>query len=215
MNYEFFQLINNMARMSPILDQFMIYLVKFSAPAMAVLVAVLLALGLYTKDKDLTHNVIHALLLLSCTLGIHYLIGFFYAEPRPFVTHTVHLLLPHSANPSFPSTHAMGMNAITLSLFAVYKRLGVILIILTGLTGFAKIFVGHHYPMDVIGGFMITYILYLWYNTFIKDNITPYLKNPKHIKTALINSLKRSVFFIRESQRPLTEQLVKHSSYPK
>ena len=48
MNYELFQPINNLAGISPILDQFMIYIVKFSAPIMALLVATLLGLGLYT-----------------------------------------------------------------------------------------------------------------------------------------------------------------------
>lgn len=209
MNYELFQLINNLAGISPILNHFMIYIVKFSAPIMAILVAILLGLGLFTKDKELTNNSIHTILLLGLTLAIHKLIGFFYVEPRPFVSHTVNLLLAHSADPSFPSTHAMGMSAIALSLFAVYKRLGSILIILTLLTGFAKIFVGHHYPIDIIGGFIITYILFLLYNNLLKQAITLYISNLKHIKRHLNSIFKRSIFLIIESQRPLTKRFTK------
>ena len=209
MNYELFQLINNLAGINPILDHFMIYIVKFSAPIMAILVASLLGLGLFTKDKELANNSIHTILLLGLTLAIHKLIGLFYVEPRPFVSHTVNLLLAHSADPSFPSTHAMGMSAIALSLFAVYKRLGSILIILTLLTGFAKIFVGHHYPIDIIGGFIITYILFLLYNNLLKQAITPYISNFKHIKRHLSTIFKRSIFLIIESQRPLTKRFTK------
>ena len=209
MNYELFQVINNLAGISPILDQFMIYIVKFSAPIMAILVATLLGLGLYTKDKELTMNSIHTILLLGITLAIDQVIGFFYVEPRPFVSHTVNLLLVHSADPSFPSTHAMGMSAIALSLFAVYKRLGSILIALTLLTGFAKIFVGHHYPIDIIGGFIITYVLFLLYNKLLKQRITPYISNLKHMQRHLSTIFKRSSVLIIESQRPLTKRFTK------
>lgn len=209
MNYELFQVINNLAGISPILDQFMIYIVKFSAPIMAILVATLLGLGLYTKDKELTMNSIHTILLLGITLAIHQVIGFFYVEPRPFVSHTVNLLLVHSADPSFPSTHAMGMSAIALSLFAVYKRLGSILIALTLLTGFAKIFVGHHYPIDIIDGFIITYVLFLLYNKLLKQRITPYISNLKHMQRHLSTIFKRSSVLIIESQRPLTKRFTK------
>lgn len=209
MNYELFQVINNLAGISPILDQFMIYIVKFSAPIMAILVATLLGLGLYTKDKELTMNSIHTILLLGITLAIHQVIGFFYVEPRPFVSHTVNLLLVHSADPSFPSTHAMGMSAIALSLFAVYKRLGSILIALTLLTGFAKIFVGHHYPIDIISGFIITYVLFLLYNKLLKQRITPYISNLKHMQRQLSTIFRRSSGLIIESQRPLTKRFTK------
>ena len=51
----------------------------------------------------------------------HSIIGFIVQEPRPFVTHTVNLLIPHVADSSFPSTHAMAMTAISLPILAVYK----------------------------------------------------------------------------------------------
>ena len=103
----------------------------------------------------------------------------------------------------------MGMSAIALSLFAVYKRLGSILITLTLLTGFAKIFVGHHYPIDIIGGFIITYMLFLLYNNSLKQTITLYISNLNHIRRHLSTIFKRSIFLIIESQRPLTKRFTK------
>lgn len=78
---------------------------------------------------------IHTIVFLGIILITHSIIGFIIQEPRPFVTHTVHLLIPHAADSSFPSTHAMAMTAIALPIFATYKRLGTILLTGTIVTG--------------------------------------------------------------------------------
>lgn len=123
MNYELFQLINNLAGIYTWLDISMILTVKYLAGCFAALLFLLLGLGIYYKDKTLLKTSIHTIVFLGIILITHSIIGFIIQEPRPFVTHTVHLLISHAADSSFPSTHAMAMTAIALPIFATYKRL--------------------------------------------------------------------------------------------
>jgi undecaprenyl-diphosphatase len=100
-------------------------------------------------------------------------------EPRPFISHKVHLLVSHAADGSFPSDHTawafavFGMLAFCVLpvLFAVRTQsrqnpkwsasrpilLIPLLLILLALViacsiGFARVFVGVHYPGDILGG---------------------------------------------------------------
>ncbi|QBD74719.1 phosphatase PAP2 family protein [Ktedonosporobacter rubrisoli] len=117
---------------------------------------------------------------IACVLAfsLNLLIEHFIFEPRPFIAHKVHLLIQHAADGSFPSDHTawsfavVGMLAFQL-LFAFTTiqrssnkgqgnlRLALLLLpfclllIALGmacLIGFARIYVGVHYPGDILGG---------------------------------------------------------------
>ena len=53
---------------------------------------------------------------------------------------------------SFPSDHAILGGAVTLTLFYVSKRLGFIALAFALLMAFARVYVGVHYPQDVVVG---------------------------------------------------------------
>ncbi|WP_282004087.1 phosphatase PAP2 family protein [Veillonella denticariosi] len=206
MNYELFQTINNLAGHYYLLDTTMIFIVKYIAEFFAVLILCLLCLGIYYKDKIIVRNVLHTIIFLGIALSAHAIIGFLSQEPRPFVSHTVTLLVPHTPDSSFPSTHAMGMTAIGLSVYSVYKGLGTTLLSGTIITGIAKVFVGHHYPMDIIMGIIITYILYKIYQTYISSYIDEILDYPKHSIIRILISTKQTLSIIKQSQQPLSKQ---------
>ena len=173
MNYELFQLINNLAGTYTWLDISMILTVKYLAGCFAALLLLLLGLGIYYKDKTLLKTSIHTIVFLGIILITHSIIGFIIQEPRPFVTHTVHLLIPHAADSSFPSTHAMAMTAIALPIFATYKRLGTILLIGTIVTGTITHLIsswGYSLPTYYLK-FLKTIFLRLLINCYITLNI--------------------------------------------
>ncbi len=80
-----------------------------------------------------------------------------------------HLRLIEETGYSFPSGHAMGSIAFygfiifLLSKSKINKNLKIFLSVIIGLTifliGISRIYVGVHYPSDIIGGFLLGYII--------------------------------------------------------
>jgi undecaprenyl-diphosphatase len=64
-------------------------------------------------------------------------------------------LTSHQANGSFASDHATFTMAVAVGLLLVNRRLGVIAGVLAAFEGFLRVFMGVHYPTDVIGGYAL------------------------------------------------------------
>lgn len=160
-DWRLFRLINGLAGHFGPLD----LLMKASTQYMEYVLLFLVATLWVTPGEDAGVNVrrqrivVCAILAALLALGINKLIGLAWFRPRPFVFHHVTLLLPHANDPSFPSDHAAGGFALaTTPLLARdrwTRRLGWLMLALACLLAFSRVYVGHHYPLDVIGGALI------------------------------------------------------------
>jgi undecaprenyl-diphosphatase len=76
------------------------------------------------------------------------------ARTRPYVAHShhAHLLIARSHDPSFPSDHATGAFALAAAIFFYDRVVGGALLALAALLAFSRVYVGTHYPGDVVGG---------------------------------------------------------------
>lgn len=85
---------------------------------------------------------------------------------RPFVAHPgiAHVLVARSHDPSFPSDHATGGFALACGMFLYDRTIGTVLFALAAVLAFARVYVGVHYPGDVLAGAAIgiLWALLLW-----------------------------------------------------
>lgn len=75
-------------------------------------------------------------------------------RPRPFASTglTVHLLFYKPTDPSFPSNLAAVVFGLALAVWLMNKRAGTWLLIMAFVACFARVYVGIHYPSDILGG---------------------------------------------------------------
>ena len=76
----------------------------------------------------------------------------FYFRDRPFLNHEVELLFYRPTDSSFPSNSAAAAFAITGSVGLFHRRLAIVIVSLAALYAFSRVYVGVHYPLDVLGG---------------------------------------------------------------
>ncbi|WP_421383714.1 undecaprenyl-diphosphatase [Bacillus salacetis] len=104
------------------------------------------------KNRSVT---IHALVSAAASLIISYIIRLFSFRPRPFVKSRVGILIPSKRNSSFPSKHTLLAFAVSATISFYHRTTGAVLTGLSTLTGLSRIWVGHHYPSDIIGSALI------------------------------------------------------------
>lgn len=77
-------------------------------------------------------------------------------RPRPCrVLHDVHLLVGCSGSGSFPSNHSANCFAVALTIFMKYRKTTAWAFAIAALVAFSRVYVGVHYPFDVIGGALL------------------------------------------------------------
>lgn len=151
-----FRAINQFAGQSGALDAVGIF---FAADAFLLYGVLLGALWILPAEgrtrRRHQESVINAALALSGALVTAYLVGVFFYRARPFVAHAVIQLMVYSADASFPSDHATLAFAITVALWRVLGRVRWFLVAWGILIGVARVFVGVHYPTDVLAGALL------------------------------------------------------------
>jgi membrane-associated phospholipid phosphatase len=81
---------------------------------------------------------------------------------RPFVDHPhAKLLISHARDPGFPSDHATGAFAIATALWLHDRTIGAVALVLAAIVAFARVYVGVHYPSDVVAGALIGFAVAL------------------------------------------------------
>lgn len=80
----------------------------------------------------------------------------FVERPRPFRDHQgLEVLVAGKTDFSFVSDHATLAMALGVGVFVAHRRFGLAAIGLALAEGFARVYMGVHYPTDVIGGFAL------------------------------------------------------------
>ncbi len=148
LDYSVFRAVNGWAGKSAALDALMVGCAKYLPVVFAL---ALIALWLSWRPRNQWAALL-AGISAFVALGLGQLIGKAMPRPRPYLSHTVHQLIPPSLDTSFPSDHATLGFAVAVLVWRYNRRAGAALLVLAVVLAFARVFVGAHYPADVLGG---------------------------------------------------------------
>ena len=84
--------------------------------------------------------------------GIVELIRLFWSRARPFIGNNVNLLIGHENTSSFPSGHAAFYFGLSTVVYFYNKKAGIVFFIASFLISISRVFVGIHWPSDILAG---------------------------------------------------------------
>ena len=111
-------------------------------------------------NYDTKKQILKAFIFTSIAILISQCISHVYYHPRPFVMEVGRTLIYHAPNGSFPSDHMLIFSSIAFSyLFSAQPKLGVFLLIMAWLVAWSRVYLGVHFPLDMLGAFLLAFAL--------------------------------------------------------
>jgi undecaprenyl-diphosphatase len=148
--------INHFARHTPWLHEFFKVFAVYGVALFALLLLGGWWLARSERDPGRMAAALWAPLGTLLAVGVNQPLGRLVGERRPYdQLHHVLVLVPHTTDFSFPSDHAVMAGAVALGVLLTHRRLGLLACALALLMAFARVYVGAHYPFDVIAGLVV------------------------------------------------------------
>lgn len=136
--------------------------VFFARELIAIVPLLIVALWLWGAEGHVGAQrmlVIKTAIALLCAVVISWCMGNLFPHPRPFVIGLGHQYLQHSPDNSFPSNHGTAIFTFALAFLFWHRRWsGAVLIIIGLAIAWSRVYLGVHWPMDMVGGFLVAAI---------------------------------------------------------
>lgn len=146
---------------SPDTSSWVIGIAKVVADDLIYAIPALLAIYWLWGSEAKRSLALKACLVAMLGVGINQLIGLVWQHPRPFMIGLGHTWVQHAADSSFPSDHMTVFAGIGISLLLGGEILVGVLTLVTGLAvAWSRIFLGVHFPLDMLGSIGIACLSY-------------------------------------------------------
>ncbi|QIL44950.1 phosphatase PAP2 family protein [Acidovorax sp. HDW3] len=135
----------------------LVALALFCAKYLILALPLVLTLGWLRGSPSTRQAMLAAAVAAGLGLAVSGLIGQLWPHPRPFVAGIGHTLLAHAPTASFPSNHLTLWWCVALSLLLhpATRTLGAGLALWGLPIAWARIYVGVHYPLDMLGALLL------------------------------------------------------------
>jgi undecaprenyl-diphosphatase len=152
-NYRLFEMVNGGAGRFDSLDDVLEFAAVWLIYGVFVVSALLVGRELYRRRIQPVVELGSALFLAFAGAWI---LSHLSGQVRPFQSHQVHQLIPHDPGVSLPSDHATAAFALAFGVMAfISRRWGLGLAVAAVVIGFARVWVGVHYPGDILAAGLI------------------------------------------------------------
>lgn len=153
MNYQLFELINGAAGRVDSVDDVLEFAATWLIYPVFAVAALLVGRALLERRMRPVVQLGAALVL---AFGFAVVLSHFNGQVRPFQSHQVHQLIAHDPGVSLPSDHATAAFTLAFGVYAfLSRRWGAVLTAAAVVIGFARVWVGVHYPGDIVAGAII------------------------------------------------------------
>jgi undecaprenyl-diphosphatase len=156
MDYSLYRAINGLTG-NAFIDHVLRLLAKDLPAVLVLLVAVVFLLPWSARRWERRSGAVLATASAGLALLVNQPISHLVDRARPFMAHPAHahLLIARSHDPSFPSDHATGGVALAFAIWLYDRTIGTVMLVLAAVLSFARVYVGTHYPGDVVAGALI------------------------------------------------------------
>ncbi len=153
MDNSLFRWINRLANRTGWAHGFFTSYAKYGIVLFAVLLVAAYLEGRQHDDLRAIAGSVWAACAALVALGFGQLIGGVIDRARPYEAMTgVHVLVDKTTDFSFPSDHATAVGAVAVGLLLTNRRWGIVAAVLAIVMAFTRVYVGAHYPGDVLAG---------------------------------------------------------------
>lgn len=140
-------------------DQASIWMINYAsliAHDLVYLFLLIFAIAWFRGSYEVKTGIIKAFIFTAITLLMSEVLSAVLNTPRPFVMDVGRTLIEHAPTGSFPSNHMSIFSGIAFAYyFSPQRDLGRILIWTAWLVAWSRVYVGVHFPIDMLGAFLI------------------------------------------------------------
>ncbi len=130
------------------------FLSDADAPICIAAPVLITTIGLIKKDKRITNQGLQIGVAFTATVAETYILKYAVYRDRPYVTHPDLHPLGSENSRSFPSGHTSSAFSTAMSLSLIYPKwyVAVPAFAWASATGYSRMYLGVHYPTDVLAG---------------------------------------------------------------